>query len=37
MSLNGAYQSEKKKNNYPEEKQMKSMEAVVSGMLEAVN
>lgn len=37
MSLNGAYQSGKKKNNDPEEKQMKSMEAVVSGMLKAVN
>lgn len=37
MSLNGIYQSEKKKNNDPEEKQMKSVEAVVSGTLEAVN
>ena len=37
MSLDGAYQSEKRKNNNPEEKQMNSMEAVVLGMPEAVN
>ena len=37
MSLDGAYQSEKRKDNNPEEKQMNSMEAVVLGMPEAVN
>lgn len=37
MSLDGAYQSEKRKNNNSEEKQMNSMEAVVLGTPEAVS